>query len=196
MAAQLAALGPEPALRDTLIAVHVVSGSAAFALGALLAVRRGHRPAQALLYVIALMLTVLFVTGAVILDWHGLTAATRGLFAALLALGFYMVWRGWQARSKLAAARPQLSGALDDLGFTLITLFTGFVVILAGDLGGPVWLVVILGIAAVAVGRRLTSLNKARRLKPAGEGGGFPRGVRPVSGRGGPGRGGGGGRGR
>lgn len=166
MAAQLAALGPEPALRNSLIAVHVISGAAAFVLGALLAVRRGHRPAQVLLYVITLALTALFVTGAVILDWHGLTAATRGLFAALLALAFYTVWRGWQARSKLAAAAPRLPGALDDLGFTLITLFTGFVVILAGDLGGPVWLVVTLGIVAVATGRRLTSLNKARRLKP------------------------------
>ena len=76
------------------------------------------------------------------------------------------MWRGWQARSKLAAAHPRLPGALDDLGFTLITLFTGFVAILAGDLGGPVWLVVTLGIVAVATGRRLTRLNKARRLKP------------------------------
>ena len=105
MAAQLAVLGPEPVLRNSLIAVHVVSGAAAFVLGALLAVRRGRRPAQVLLYVIALMLTAMFVTGAVILDWHGLTAATRGRFAALLALAFYTVWRGWRARSKLAAAQ-------------------------------------------------------------------------------------------
>ena len=88
MAAQLAVLGPEPVLRNSLIAVHVVSGAAAFVLGALFAVRRGRRPAQALLYVIALVLMALFVTGAVILDWHRLTAATRGLFAALIALAF------------------------------------------------------------------------------------------------------------
>ena len=180
MAAQLAALGPEPALRNSLIAVHVVTGAAAFVLGTLLAVRRGRRPAQVLLYVIALTLTALFVTGAVILDWHGLTAATRGLFAALLVLAFYTVWRGWQARSKLAGARPRLPGALDDLGFTLITLFTGFVVILAGDLGGPVWLVVTLGIVAVATGRRLTSLNKARRLKPEDQPGHAAEGSAPI----------------
>ena len=105
MAAQLAVLGPEPVLRNSLIAVHVVSGAAAFVLGVLLAVRPGRRPAQFLLYVIALVLMALFVTGAVILDWHRLTAATRGLFAALIALAFYTVWRGWRARSKLAAAQ-------------------------------------------------------------------------------------------
>jgi len=165
MTAHLAALG-EPALRNGLIAAHTISGAAAFVLGALVAVRRGSHPVQAWLYVTALTLMALLVTGAVILDWHALTPATRGIFAALLALAAYTVWRGWQARKKLTAAGPSLPGALDDLGFTLITLFTGFVVILAGDLGGPVWLVVALGILAVMAGRRLASLVAARRLRP------------------------------
>jgi len=165
MTAHLAALGVEPALRDGLIAAHAISAAAAFILGALLLARSGNHPVQSSLYVTALTLMAVFVTGAVILDWRSLSPATRGIFAALLALGAYTVWRGWQARKKLTAAGPSLPGALDDLGFTLITLFTGFVVILADDLGGPVWLVVALGVLAVATGRRLAHLVTARRLR-------------------------------
>jgi hypothetical protein len=165
MPAHLAALGPVPVLRTGLIAAHAISGAVAFILGTLLAVRRGRHPAQALGYLITLTLMALCVTGAVILGWPALTAVTRGIFTALLGLAAYTAWRAGQARSKLTAAGPSLPGALDDLSFTLITLFTGFVVILAGDLGGPVWLVVTLGILAVAAGRRLASLIKARRLR-------------------------------
>jgi hypothetical protein len=152
-------------IRDALIAAHAISATAAFIFGAALALRRGTHPAQAVLYLIALTLMALFLTAAVILDWQAFTPAIRGLFTALLALAAYTVWRGYQARNRLTAATPALPGALDDLGFTLIVLFTGFVVILAGDLGGPVWLVVALGVLAVAAGRRLTSLVKARRLR-------------------------------
>jgi hypothetical protein len=165
MAAPLAVQDPLPVLRTALITAHAISGTAAFILGVLLAARRGHHPAQALGYLIALTLMALLVTGAVILDWPTLAPAIRGIFTALLTLATYTVWRGYQARTKLTAAGSSLPGALDDLSFTLITLFTGFVVILANDLGGPVWLVVTLGVLAVVVGRRLAGLIKARRLQ-------------------------------
>jgi hypothetical protein len=165
MAAHLTVLGPLSGLHIGLITAHAISGTVAFILGALLVARCGHHPAQALGYVIALTLMALLVTGAVILDWPVLTPAARGVFTALLALAAYTAWRGYRAQTKLTAAGPALPGALDDLSFTLITLFTGFVVILANDLGGPVWLAITLGILAVAAGRRLTSLIKARRLQ-------------------------------
>jgi O-antigen/teichoic acid export membrane protein len=102
------------------------------------------------------------VTGAVILDWPSLAPAAQGFFAALLALAAYTVWRGWRARNKLAARRRELS-AVDDVGFTLITLFVGFVVILVNDLGGPAWLIAVFGILAILAGRRAVVLIKARR---------------------------------
>lgn len=51
----------------------------------------------------------------------------------------------------------------------MITLFAGFVVILVNDLGGPAWLMAVLGIFAIAVGRRAVGLIKARRHPPARE---------------------------
>ena len=75
------------------------------------------------------------------------------------------MWRGWQARSKLAGHRRELS-AVNDVGFTLITLFVGFVVILVNDAGGPAWLMAVLGILAILAGRRAVVRIKARRHRP------------------------------
>jgi hypothetical protein len=175
MAAQFTAPGLEPVLHSALIAAHAASGVIAFVLGAVLILRRGRQPALALAYLLALTLMALFVTGAVALDWPALTPAIQGLFAALLALAAYAVWRGWQAQRKLTAPGPPPSSALDDVGFTLITLFTGFVVVLTGDLGGPVWLLAAAGILAVVAGRWAVGLIKRRR-RPPGSGPGQARG--------------------
>lgn len=152
-------------LHTGLIAGHAVSALAAFGLGALIAVRGGGHPARAWVYAIALTLMTVFVASVVAVDWGTLAGALRGVFGALLALAAYTTWRGWRARSRLRAGPAARSGALEDVGFTLITLFTGFVVILAQDLGGPVWLVVLAGIVAVAGGRRLVQAVTSR---PAG----------------------------
>jgi hypothetical protein len=168
------ALSPDPMMHDSLIAAHALSAVIAFALGIALALRRSRHPGQAMAYALALTLMALFVTGAVILDWPSLTLAAQGIFTALLALAAYAVWRGWQARNKLAGRRRELS-AVDDIGFTLITLFVGFVVILVNDLGGPAWLMAVLGILAIAAGRRAVGLIKARR---------HPRGREPEPDRG------------
>jgi hypothetical protein len=166
MAVQLTASGPEPVLHIALIAAHAVSGVIAFVLGAVLILRRGRQPALVLAYVLALTLMALCVTGAVALGWPALTPAIQSLFAALLALAAYAVWRGWQAQRKLTAPGPPPSSALDDVGFTLTTLFTGFVVILTGDLDGPVWLLAAAGFLAVVAGRWAVDLIKRRRQPP------------------------------
>lgn len=172
-------LSPDPMLLDGLIAAHAFSAVTAFALGIALALGRSRHRAQAMVYALALTLMALFVAGAVILDWPSLAPAARGIFTALLALAAYTVWRGWQARNKLAARRGEL-GAVDDIGFTLITLFVGFVVILVNDLGGPAWLMAVLGVAAVLAGRRGVGLIRARRQFPGREPGPTPGvGVRP-----------------
>lgn len=49
---------------------------------------------------------------------------------------------------------------MDDPGFTLITLFTGFALIL----GDTIWLMAGLGVSSVATGSSLLSHVKARRL--------------------------------
>lgn len=158
-------LSPDPMLHDGLIAAHALSGVIAFALGVALALRRSRRPAETIAYALALTAMALFVTGAVILDWPSLAPAAQGVFTALLALAAYTVWRGWRARNKFTSRRREHS-AVDDIGFTLITLFVGFVVILVNDLGGSAWLMAVLGVLAILVGRLGVGLIRVRRQPP------------------------------
>lgn len=54
------------------------------------------------------------------------------------------------------------------MGFTLIALFDGFVVVAVLDLGAPVWLIILAGLAAVLGGRIALERARARLLpRPA-----------------------------
>jgi hypothetical protein len=52
-------------------------------------------------------------------------------------------------------------------GFTLISLFDGFVIVSAIDLGSPIWLVVAIGVLGILVGRLGVLRLKARTTGPA-----------------------------
>lgn len=129
MAVPLAASVADPVQHDGLIAAHALSGAVAFALGTALALRPSRHPAQAMAYAVALTLMALFAVGAV---------ALAGLPSP-------------RASRELAASGAESRQATHDTGFTLITLFTGNVAVLA------VW------ILAVVAGRRAVGLVKARR---------------------------------
>lgn len=149
-----------------LITAHVISAVTAFGLGVSLVARRGSHPVQARLYAVALTLMTLFVTGAVALDWDTLGGVVQALFVTLLALACYVTWRGWRARSRLSAGLASLGGALRDISFALVTLFTAFVVNLVHGLGGPLWLVLVSGILALAASWRVVRVITSRRLDP------------------------------
>lgn len=142
-------------LHTLFIAVHAVSGTVAFAAGCL-ALRpppRGEPPAFRL-YLAALWLMVFFLVLVVALDLPTLDTVTRLVFGALTVLALYMGWRGWQAFQCLRRRDAGWAGTyIDDVGFTLIALFDGFIIIAALDLGAPVWLVVALGVLGVVGGR-------------------------------------------
>lgn len=53
-----------------------------------------------------------------------------------------MAWRAWRAGTRLRTRHPGWQRRyLDDIGFTLIALFDGFVVVGAIDLSLPAWLI-------------------------------------------------------
>src|SRR5438309_7460983 len=64
-----------------------------------------------------------------------------------------MSWRGWRAAQR-SRQRPESwrVGFDEDIGFTLIALFDGFVIVSAIDLGGPLWLVLAIAVVAVLMG--------------------------------------------
>lgn len=145
-------------LHTTLIAIHATSGVAAFATGCLLLRRRIQRtegvPSTVRLYIGTLWLMVLLLLMVIAIDWSALALGTRVLYGALSVLALYTGWRGWQAVQNLHRRVADWKGLyVDNIGFTLITLFDGFVIIAALDLHAPVWLVLFIGILGVVVGR-------------------------------------------
>lgn len=150
-------------LHDTLIALHAAALGLAFTAGVLTVPRP--RPGSLFnTYLWSLSAGMLALAAAVTLDWSGLDATSRALFAALVALGAYLVWRAVQAGRVLAsdhsARSPQY---LRHVGFTLVALLDGFAVILALDLGAPGWALAAVGAAVAIAGHwTIATLDRTR----------------------------------
>jgi uncharacterized membrane protein YfcA len=157
-------------MHNVLIGFHAAAGVASFVAGAfaLPQTRHGNWPYP--VYLAGLIGLVAFMVGAVAVDWPSLDGASRGIYLGLIALGGYMLWRGGHAGVRL---RDHPDGwrrhYLDDLGFTLISLFDGFIIVGAIDLGAPTWLVVAVAVLAVVIGIWIMNRVKAHLLKPASE---------------------------
>jgi len=150
---------------NSLIALHTISGLAALVAGCV-ALRRGDLFRT---YEWSLAGTILFVALAVGVDWAELDTPARALFAALGALGAFMVWRAEQARRLRPVGSDGPSARyVDHVGFTLVALFDAFVVIAVLDLGGPGWLVAAVGVIVAIVGH-FVLVAVRDRLVPAAQ---------------------------
>jgi hypothetical protein len=96
-------------------------------------------------------------------SWADLELTSRLVFSGLFGLGLYMAWRAYRARARL---RQLVSGwrprYLDDVGFTLIPLSEGPVIVAAVDLGLSAWLVALIALGGVAGGIYAMNRVKAR----------------------------------
>ena len=113
---------------------------------------------------IALIVLLVCLVGAIAADWSTLEPGARIGFGALGALAAFMVMRAERAR------RDSTSGQIDvfrfsrDIGFTLVGLIDGFVVVFALQLGVPTVGLVIVG-AGIAVAGHLLIRGHERRLR-------------------------------
>lgn len=138
-----------------MITLHSLAGLLAFVVGvaALQPVRaRRHRWLAPLLVGLVVALVV-FMIAAMATHWTDLAPVAQVVFSSLVGLGVYMLYRALRARSLLAheEAGEQLR-YMDDVGFVLIALLDGFVIVAALDLGLPPWIVTAAGFLAVAIG--------------------------------------------
>jgi hypothetical protein len=104
-----------------------------------------------------LVVLVVTLVLAIVFDWRGLDTGTRVAFTLLTGLALFMLWRAERAGRLVGhtsvGARQALIG---DVGFTLVALFDGFVIVSAIDLDLPVWAVVVIGAIGVIIGHRAT----------------------------------------
>jgi hypothetical protein len=145
------------------LALHAAAGVIAFVAG-VLSLRLAVLSGRFHLYLAALVAMVVFVAGAVAIHWPALAPATRWIYGGLLILGLYMISRAAHAGRLL---RHVPSGRdrgryIDDVGFTLISLFDGFVIVAAIDLRAPGWAVALLALAGVAAGSAVINRVQAR----------------------------------
>jgi hypothetical protein len=146
-------------VHPVLIVAHAACAIAAFVLGLVAALHPAAQPSGTFrAYLATLSLAVVFLVLVVALDWSGLDAVKRGTFAALLVLAGYTAWRGWHATRTVGTP-----AFIDDVGFTLISLFAGFVIVSAFDLGLPLWLLPAIGVVGILLG-----IAGVHRMKLAG----------------------------
>ncbi len=136
-------------LHTAFVVLHALSGLIAFGLGiAALRQARWFDP-----FLAALVAMAVFLAAAVARSWADLDEGTRLVFAGLGVLAAVMLVRAVAARGRLRpAGQPAHPAYVGHVGFVLISLFDGFVVVAALDLGGPGWLAVAAAVAGVALG--------------------------------------------
>ncbi len=151
---------------NVLIALHALAGIGCFAAGTVSLRRQALESWWFRGYAVSLAALVSFMVAVIAVDWPHLDTSTRLIYGALLALGLYMLFRAWQAGNRLRRRGPGWrSRYVDDIGFTLISLFDGFVIVGAIDLHAPGWLVGVIAVAGVASGIQAIKLVK-RRSEP------------------------------
>ena len=147
-----------------LIVLHALAGVLAFASGcAVIRPPVEVRGARFRLYLGSLGALVVFLVAAITSHWAELGTVPRVIYAALTGLGLFMLWQAWRARTDPA----QGAAYVERVGFTLIALFDGFVIVGAIDLGAPVWLVLIIAVAGVLVGRGAVARVQRSVVGPA-----------------------------
>ena len=152
-------------LDTVLITVHATAATIAFAAGVLSA------PTGRFLgvYRVAMAVMAAALVPAVLVDWSTTDPTARLVFAGLIGLAAVMV-----TRAELAGRRPPARtggptvGYLEHIGFTLISLADGFVVVAAIRGGAPGWAVGLLAVGVVVVGHLTLQAAKRRLVHPAG----------------------------
>jgi polyferredoxin len=152
-----------------LIVGHALCGVVAFVVGCcILRPPPTHRSLLFLAYAICLAGLLLLMFAVVAWDWALLVAGQRITFSLLCVLGVYTGWRGLQAHRELAQRHPEWQVRyIDHLGFTLISLFDGFTIVAAIDLGAPLVVVLMAGVAGVAAGIAAMNVVKSRVRRAA-----------------------------
>ena len=154
-------------IHNTLIVIHAAGGIISFIIGVLilfpLAGGRVNLRYLSMLFLGTLVLMLIFLILVVVTDWPELDNLQRAIFGGLNILGLYMVWRAFQAY-QLLSIQPegwQLKYT-GHIGFNLISLFEGFVIVSAIDLGTPGWLVGLMAVLGVLLGNWVVHMASSR----------------------------------
>lgn len=160
------------ALHTALVVVHAATATLAFVAGAALLrprpAGRAGRGWPRRLYLPSLAVMTASLALAVVVGWPGFASGERVAFPALVVLAAAGVVLGRRADAAAGRRGSEETRRLYDAGgFTMISLFDGFVVVAAIDLGAPGWVVALVAVGGVLLGRRVVHAAQSRALAPA-----------------------------
>lgn len=158
-------------VHEILIILHAGSAVLCFAFGALTLLPGASRDSQERLsgyYLVTLIAMIVFLAGAILAHVSQLDAMQRVIFPGLFLLSLYMLFRGVQARAiLLSQGTTWFPRYVDHIGFTLIALFEGFIIVGGIDAGAPAWLTTAAAVLGVLAGNRTLHRLQAQGNSPA-----------------------------
>ena len=152
-------------LHSILIMLHAAAAAICFFAGCLLIFAPAYISNQRLfgLYWWSLVGMVILLICAMLVYWNEYSDGERIVFPILLGLGMFMLYRAHNASRLLKSQQNDWKlGYIEHIGFTLISLFEGFVIVTVLNAGGPGWLVALLAILGVLGGRWMIGLAQRR----------------------------------
>lgn len=158
-------------LHNTLIAVHALAAVISLVAGSLLVFMPRYMTERRLfgVYLWSLVGMVVFMLLAIVVGWQQENNMEHILYSGLFLLGLYMLYRATKAREVQEARPAGWRGTdIDHIGFTLISLLEGFIIVAAIDLGVTGWIIVIAAIAGLLAGRWAIQMAKSRVRQATG----------------------------
>ena len=156
-------------IHSFLIILHAASATVSFVAGffLILSLKTGSEQRLFGLYWATLLGMVVLLAGAILVYWAEYSITERIIFPGLFVLGVYMLYRARSAKHSLNSQQADSKRAyIEHIGFTLISLFEGFVIVSGLTSGFPGWLVGLLAILGVLIGRWLIRIAQERVEKP------------------------------
>lgn len=116
-------------------------------------------------YLWALIAMAITLVATTAWGWGHLTLTSQIIHVALSVVSLYAVYRGFVARHKhLYRYTGWRLDLIDDVGFTLVFLLTGFLVLVAVNLHLPIWAIIPLCIIGIVSGWQWLLYIKRRYL--------------------------------
>lgn len=152
-------------IHNIITLLHAAAAALAFLAGCLLIFSSVYLSNQKLfsVYDWALISMVILLAGAIFVYWTEYSSVERIVFPGLLVLGIYMLFRAWSA-NRLLASQPNAwkNNYIEHIGFTLISLFEGFIIVSGLNSGFPGWLIAVVAVTGLLIGRWLIGVNQRR----------------------------------
>ena len=152
-------------LHNILIILHAISATICFFVGCflILSLKQAANQHWFNFYWGTLVGMVILLAGAILVSWINYSTLERVIFPGLFVLGIYMLYRARNANLlRKAQANGWTQGYIEHIGFTLISLFEGFIIVSGLKSGVPGWLVALLAILGVLAGRWMIGFAQRR----------------------------------